>query len=78
MYFAKRISQRSISNVSISNAKADKYKSALYVGLSGPYVSNEERIRKEYVENKKKWVNKKGFIPYAKTKNSDMCNKYLY
>ena len=78
MYFAKRISQRSISNVSISNAKADKYKSALYVGLSGPYVSNEERIRKEYVENKKKWVSKKGFIPYAKTKNSDMCNKYLY
>jgi hypothetical protein len=29
--------------------------------LASPYISEEERYRKEYLDNKKKWIDKKGF-----------------
>ena len=63
-----------------ANCKRDynEYTSALYVNMSGEYMTSEERKRKEELESKKKWVNKNGFIPYAKNKNSEICNKYLY
>ena len=54
------------------------YTSALYVSMSGEYITNEERKRKEELESKKKWLSKNGFIPYAKNKNSEISNKYLY
>lgn len=37
------------------------YKNANFVSLASPYMSEEERRRKEYLENKKKWYDKKGF-----------------
>lgn len=56
---------------------SDKY-SSLYVGLSGPYMSQETRERKEYLENKKKWICKQDFIPYVRKNPNWYNNKYMF
>lgn len=50
---------------------------ALYVGMSGPYLTEEEMKRKEQKEQKEKWINKKGFIPYAKNVYSKYNNNFV-
>jgi len=60
------------SKIKDENKKHDilkkHYKNANYVSLASPYISEEEKYRKEYLENKKKWVNKKGFITATQKK----------
>lgn len=61
-----------------SNSKGREKYSSLYVGLSGPYMSQETRERKEYLESKKKWINKQGFIPYVRKNPNWYNNKFMY
>jgi hypothetical protein len=57
-----RKSKSPLSRNYLGNTKGKKnYNSALYVGLSGLYMSYEERRRKEDLKNKKKWIDQKGF-----------------
>ena len=63
-------------NVVNDNAKG-KFDFALYVGMSGPYLTEEEIKRKEQKEQKEKWINKKGFIPYAKNAYSKYNNNFV-
>jgi hypothetical protein len=44
------------------------YKNANFVSLASPYMSEEERYRKENLDMKKKWYDKKGFIVATQTK----------
>ena len=61
-----------------SNSKRGEKYSSLYVGLSGPYMSQETRERKEYLESKKKWINKQGFIPYVRKNPNWYNNKFMF
>ena len=63
-------------NIGNNNAKG-KFDFALYVGMSGPYLTEEEMKRKEQKEQKEKWINKKGFIPYAKNAYSKYNNNFV-
>lgn len=40
------------------------------MSLASPYMSEEDRYRKEYHVNKKKWVEKKGFFLAAQKKSN--------
>ena len=62
----------------IRNIRHPMFNSALYAGISGPYLSYEEMRRKEYIESKKKWINKKGFISSVSSSNKYYNNKYIY
>lgn len=63
-------------NIGNNNVKG-KFDFALYVGMSGPYLTEEEMKRKEQKEQKEKWINKKGFIPYAKNAYSKYNNNFV-
>ena len=52
------------------------YNSALYVGLSGLYMSYEERKRKEDLQNKKKWIDQRGFKNFVNSHRD--YNNYDY
>ena len=80
---AENLSTDSINSVNKStsfrkNPKKILFNSALYVGLSGDYITEEERRRKDYIESKKKWVCSQDFISCAKGIESDFKNKYIY
>ena len=63
-------------NIGNNNMKGN-FDFALYVGMSGPYLTEEEMKRKEQKEQKEKWINKKGFIPYAKNAYSKYNNNFV-
>lgn len=65
-------------SIGIRNVRHPKFNSALYAGISGPYLSYEEMRRKEYIESKKKWIDKKGFISSVSNSNKYYNNKYIY
>ena len=60
----------------IKKKSVPKFSSALYINVSGPYMSAEELRRVEYKKNKKKWVSSKDFIT-AVGSNCKFSNKYL-
>lgn len=69
---------KSLSLIHERNKKHPLISSALYAGLSGPYLQYEDIRRKEYMESKKKWMDKKGFISSVSNSNKYLNNKYIY
>lgn len=54
-----------------------KFTSALYININTPYESKSDRESREYKQNKKKWMNKRGFISCVSS-NSKYNNNYIY
>ena len=48
-----------------------------WVGISGPYMSEQEQINKEYKENKRKWICQKDFQRIFGRKSSQENSKYV-
>jgi len=53
------------------------YKNAKFVSLASPYMSEEDRYRKEYLVNKQKWVEKKGFFLAAQKSNIKEIHNFV-